>query len=376
MSPRKNVTYSSKPTHAARAAHAKGDKLFRTYDTTAIQPKRSPIPAIIGVVVLVVALVGIVFFVVNSVRSCARADLLPEGQEVEIVVTEGEGAKSIARTLVENGLIADARQFTDRVAELGAEGSVQPGVYTLVGGQSVDEIIKILQTPVAADTFTVPEGSTIHQTAQIVSAATNDRIKVDDFVAAASNAAAYAGDYSFLEGVGDQSLEGFLFPKSYPFDDNSTADSIIRSMLDQFATETATLDWSYPESRGLSHYDTVKLASIVEKESDVSHRGTVASVFYNRLANGMLLESDATTAYEVGHDPTPEDVAQYGDYNTYYVPGLEIPTPINSPSLSCLQAVCSPEETDYLFFYFEPDESGNMNYYFSQTYEEHQSSFM
>lgn len=375
MSPRKNVTYSSHPNRAARSAHAKGDKLFRTYDTTAIRPKRSPVPAIIGIVVLLVLLVIIVTSVIGALRSCGSTPMLEKGKEVQVVVVEGEGAKSIAKKLVDEGLVANANDFTNRVNERGMEGSLQPGTYTLVGGMSVDEIIDALQLPVAAETFTVPEGCTVQQTAEIVAEASKGKITAEDFVKAASNASVYAGDYSFLADAGTNSLEGYLFPKTYPIDDNSTADSIIRGMLDQFEIETAGLDWSYPESMGLSQYDAVKLASIVEKESDESHRATVASVFYNRLANGMNLESDATVAYVVGHDPTADDVAEYSSYNTYYISGLQIPTPINSPSLDCLQAVCSPESTNYLFFYFEDDGNGGLNYYFTETYDDHQATF-
>ncbi|MBQ9043151.1 MAG: endolytic transglycosylase MltG [Eggerthellaceae bacterium] len=374
MPRRRNVTYSARSTHAARSAHAKGDKMFRTYDTTAIRPKRSPIPAIIGIVVLIAAVVFIVFNVMNFTRGCMGTPQVERGAEVQIVVNEGEGAKSIAKTLTEAGLISNANEFTDRVSTLGVEGKLQPGTYTLVGGQSIDEIIQVLQTPVASETFTVPEGSTLRQTAEIVSEATGGRISVEDFVSAAGNASVYADSYPFLGDAGNNPLEGFLFPKTYPYDENSTADSIIRMMLDQFAAETAGLDWSYAESHGLSHYDVVKLASIVEKESDEAHRATVASVFYNRLDDGMRLQSDATVAYYVGHDPTAEDVDTENPFNTYFIDGLP-PTPINSPSLACLQAVCSPEETDYYYFYFEDNGNGGLTYSFSETYEEHRATF-
>ena len=367
MSPRKNVTYSSRPTHAARSAHAKGDKLFRTYDTSAIRPKRSPVPAIIGIIVLVVALVAIIFGVMQFMRGCSSTAMLPEGKEVQVTVEEGEGVKSVAKTLSDAGLVSSQSEFTDRITQLGAENSLQPGTYTLVGGQSVDDIIKVLETPVAAETFTVPEGLTLAQTAEVVAKATNNRVTVDDFVKAASDASAYAANYPFLASAGTNTLEGYLFPKTYPYDENLTAESLIRAMLDQFADETAGLDWSYAESQGLD-------PSIVEKESDAAHRAEVASVFYNRLAGGMRLQSDATVAYFVGHDPTPDDVDTYNDYNTYYIDGLP-PTPINSPGLECLQAVCAPAETGYYYFYFESDGNGGMKYTFSETYEEHQATY-
>ena len=375
MSPRKQITYSQHPNHKARAAHAKGERQFRTYDTSLIRPKRSPIPAIIGIIVLIAAIAAIVFGVMHFMRGCTSNPMLPEGQEVQVVVNEGEGAKSVAKTLFDAGLITSTNAFTDRLAELGAENSLQPGTYTLKGGQSVDEIITALQTPVAVgNTFTVPEGSTIAQTAKIVSDASSGRIAEKDFIAAAQDASKYADSYSFLADSGAKTLEGFLFPKTYPLKDDATVDSIIRSMLDQFGAEVATLDLSYVQSKGLSLYDMVKMASIVEKESDAEHRATVASVFYNRLDNGMRLQSDATVAYVVGHDPTAEDVATENDYNTYFIDGLP-PTPINSPSLECMQAVCKPENTNYLFFYFESDGNGGMKYTFSETYDEHQAAY-
>lgn len=374
MSPRKQVTYSQHPNHAARAAHAKGEKQFRTYDTSLIRPKRSPVPAILGIIVLIALIAGIVFGVFHFLRGCTSTDMLPEGEQVEVVIAEGEGAKSVAKTLQDAGLIANTSEFTNRLTELGAENSLQPGTYVLTGGQSVDDIIKVLQTPVEAETFTVPEGCTVSQTAAIVEEASAGTIKADDFVKAASDASKYASKYAFLAEAGTNSLEGFLFPKTYPLEPDATAEAIIRSMLDQYAQETAKLDWSYAENNGLSEYDAVKLASIVEKESDAEHRATVASVFYNRLASDWLLQSDATVAYYVGHDPTAADVETENPYNTYFIEGLP-PTPINSPSLACLQAVCSPEETGYFYFYFEPDDKGNMKYTFSETYEEHQAAY-
>lgn len=370
MSPRKNVTYSSRPTHAARSAHAKGEKLFRTYDTSYIRPKRSAGPAVVCIIVLVIAIIAIVVGVLAFTRGCSSADLVADGTPVEVVVEEGEGAKSVADTLVSQGLIARASDFTDRLRETGAENSLHPGTYTLIGGQSVDEMIETLQTPVAAKMFTVPEGSTVQQTAEIVAQASEGRISAADFVAAAANASAYAADYPFLATAGEHSLEGFLFPKSYPIDDQSTADSVIRAMLSQFGEETAGLDWSVPESHGLNLYQAVNLASIVEREDNGPHVGEVASVFYNRLDDGWMLQSDATMAYAIGHEPTAEDIATYHDYNTYFIEGLP-PTPIDSPSLTCLQAVCSPADTSYYYFYY--DEGGNVT--FSETYEEHQASY-
>lgn len=380
---KRQITYSQRPNHAARAAHARGDKMFRNYDTSYIQPKRSKAPAIIAAVVALIVVIVAIVGIVSLVRGCSAQPTLAEGQTVQIEVAEGSGASAIGDQLVEVGVIGSASDFTNRVNEMNAASQLKPGSYEVTGGMTPDELVNlfIAGPNVAVDSVTIPEGYTLSQIAQAVEQASGGRVLAADFSASAADASVYAGDFPFLEDAGTASLEGFLFPKTYEIADDATADSLIRLMLQQYQSEIASLDWSYPENLGLSRYDALKLASIVEKEStaDADIRAQVASVFYNRLttdgepSNGML-QSDATTAYEVGHDPTPEDLQAYGDYNTYLNEGLP-PTPICSPSIEALQAVCSPAQTDYYFFYFEQDDSGAMQYYFSRTYDEHMETF-
>ncbi len=372
---RKNATYSQRPSHAARAAHAKGERMFRSYDTTAIQPKRSPVPAVAALVAVVAVLAVVIYLIASFVTGgFSDSKLLPEGETATIVVAEGEGAQAIGRSLSDAHLVGSVSAFTDRVNALNAGSSLKPGTYEIAGGTSVDDIVNMLVAGPKETTFTIPEGSTLKNTADIVENSTGGVVTAADFLKAASDASAYASDYPFLKDAGSKSLEGFLFPKTYAFTSSLTADSLVRAMLDQFGTETAGLDFSYPQSKGLSVYDALKLASIVEKESDADHRATVASVFYNRLASNMRLQSDATVAYFVGHDPTAADVATPDPYNTYTIDGLT-PTPICAPSIESLAAVCSPAETSYLYFYFAKDDSGVMRYYFSETYEQHEATY-
>ena len=377
MSPRRRqVTYSNRPTHAARVAHAKGDRQFRTYDTSHIRPKRSKAPAIfagvIGIIVMIAVVVGVMF----AMRGCSQVELVPEGQEVEVVISEGEGASAVANSLVEAGLIADANEFLHRTEALGASSSLQPGTYTIAGGTSIDDIISAFQAGpgMTGDVLTLPEGLTLENTAKRVEEATGGRITAEDFTAAASDASAYAADYPFLSEAGTNSLEGFLFPKTYGVTDDMNAEDIVRMLLDQYVLETASLNYSYPEGTGLSDYEALVLASIVEKEATDSTRATIASVFYNRLAIDMPLQSDATTAYVVKRDPTADDISNdttpYSTYQNYGLP----PTPICSPSLASLQAVCAPETTDYYYFYFAEDDQGVLQYYFSETNDEHNAA--
>lgn len=380
---RKQVTYSQRPNHAARSAHARGERQFRTYDTSYIRPKKSKAPAIVAAVLAVLVVGGLAWGALTLFNSCSAqsVELLAEGQEATITVAEGAGAKVVGEQLAEARLVSNAGDFTKRVNEMGVDSQLKPGTYTFAGGMSLDAIINQLTAGPVANALTIPEGSTLEAVAQSVATFTENRITADAFTAAASDASAYAADYDFLADAGTNSLEGFLFPKTYEIGDDAAAESVVRMMLDQFKTETSGLNWSYPQSQGLTIYDAVKLASIVDRESsgDEQIRAQVASVFYNRLnnfgdPNYGFLQSDATTAYELGHDPTPEDIKNPTPFNTYTNTGLP-PTPICSPGLDCLQAVCNPAQTNYFFFYFAPDESGTMQYYFSETYEEHQQTF-
>ena len=378
---RKQVTYSRRPTHAARSAHARGDRMFRTYDTSFIQPKRSKVPTIAFAVALVIVALLLVWFIGTRIAGCVspQVETISSSEQATIVVDEGEGAASIAQTLVDARLISNTKDFTDQVNKLGSGSDLKPGTYLFAGGTSVDSIIATLQSGPVTATLTIPEGYRLSEIAQAVATATEGRVSADAFTQAASNASNYVADYSFLESAGTNSLEGFLFPKTYDLAVDATADSIIRTMLTQFQTETAGLDWSYPTSQGLSLYQAVNLASIVEKESsgDEQIRSQVAAVFYNRLTTTGepsfgFLQSDATTAYEVGHDPTADEVHSDSAYSTYTHAGLP-PTPICSPSINCLRAVCAPAGDalgKFYFFYFEGDA-----YTFSETYEEHQAAF-
>lgn len=383
MPPRKQVTYSQRPNHAARSAHARGEREFRTYDTSYIRPKQSKGPKIFAAVLAVVVIGGLAWGGLTLFNSCsgsAPVELLAEGQEATVVVEQGSGAKAIGELLVEEKLVGSASDFAKRVSEMGVESQLKPGTYTFAGGTSLDDIVRqIAAGPDMGNALTIPEGYKLSDIAAAVATASEGRITAEAFTAAASDASVYAASYSFLADAGTNSLEGFLFPKTYAVADDATADSLVRMMLDQFQKETASLDWSYPQSQGLSIYDAVNLASIVEKESsgDEQIRAKVAAVFYNRLETTGepsygFLQSDATTAYEVGHDPTPEEVHAETPYSTYTNKGLP-PTPICSPSLDCLKAVCAPDQESlgkYFFFYFEGD-----SYYFTETYEDHMGTF-
>lgn len=382
MSPRK-VTYSRKSTHAARAAHARGEKEFRTYDTSAIRPKKSKAPLIgLVVAIAVVVVIAVALFVNTSCAEAANDHLAPDGEQVTVQIADGSTLPVIADTLYDAGLIVRKGEFTAAVNAKSAASSLQSGVYTFEGGTSNDDLVDALVAGPSSNkaNLVVPEGATLSAIATAVEQAYSGSITADQFKAAASNASKYAKSYSFLADAGKNSLEGFLFPKTYELIIDGTAEDVVRQMLDQYQAEVASLDYSYPRNKGMSDYDALILASIVEKEATDDTRTKVAAVFYNRLGNSGApsygtLGSDATTAYEVGDNLDNYNWSTKSPYNTRVTKGLP-PTPICSPSIESLQAVLSPEPDfeDYYFFSFWSNDQGGVDYYFDKTYDDHQNT--
>ena len=188
----------------------------------------------------------------------------------------------------------------------------------------------------------------------------------------------YINDFPFLAEANDDSLEGFLFPKTYDLGGkDKSADNLIRMMLSQYAEETGTLDYDAARELvndrygvSMSNYEFLILASIIEKEAFSGDDWVnVSSTFYNRLAEGSLLQSDATMGYVTGGEVTPDDLEIDSPYNTYYYLGLP-PTPICNPSLQSLQAALNPAETNYYYFLIV-EKDGYSYHAFSEDYDQH-----
>ena len=158
---RNQVTYSSHPNRATRAAHRQGDRQFRTYDTSCIRPKQSIIPGIIAGVLALCLVGGAAYWVTNMFGFLKPAVLLEQGQSATVEIPDGSDAGSIASILYQAGLIEDERAFSNRVNQLGVASQLKPGTYELAGGSSLDTIIKQLEAgPGMLNALTIPEGST------------------------------------------------------------------------------------------------------------------------------------------------------------------------------------------------------------------------
>lgn len=364
---------------AAATQRAGSGNVHRSHHS--VGKKNSKLPSIIAGLVVVGVLAALVVFVV--VPRLTGSDLggsgvtLAEGEEVTVTIPEGSGAAAIAQTLYDNGLISSTSDFLSYVRKVQADSSLQSGTYTFAGGTDMAVIVEQLQSgmPDAALTLTIPEGYTVSQTATAVEESLG--IAYDDFMAQAK-ASNYAADYSFLaEAAAEEhdSLEGYLFPKTYGFDEGVDADTVIRTMLSQFQSEAAGIDLAASAATlsdrygiTVTEHDIVTMASIVEREAvNDDQRGKIASTFFNRLAIGMALQSDATLTYSLGHAPSADELQTSADpYNTYSSTGLT-PTPVCSPSYNSLAAAANPDNTDYLYFFISADGYEA----FSVTYDEH-----
>lgn len=172
-------------------------------------------------------------------------------------------------------------------------------------------------------------------------------------------------------GAGKLGLEGFLFPDTYDFDRTTTSAQLVAIQLREFASRWKTLSLSYAESKKLTPYDVLTIASLIEGEVQVpSERRLVAAVIYNRLHDHMTLGIDASLRYGL-HIPgtqslTDSELHSNNPYNTRTRAGLP-PTPIDNPGLAALEAAAHPANVDYLYFVRKPD---HKHHYFTASYQD------
>jgi UPF0755 protein len=151
-----------------------------------------------------------------------------------------------------------------------------------------------------------------------------------------------------------KNMEGFLFPATYAFDVTTLGSNIVDNQISAFCTQWAKLDLSYAESKNLTPYDVLKIASMVEAEAALpDDRPKIAAVIYNRLRLGIPLGIDATLRYGLGIKPTQsitqKQLASNNPYNTRRFKGLP-PTPISNPGVLSLRAAAHPVTAGWLYY--------------------------
>jgi len=298
------------------------------------------------------------------------------GNEQLFKVDLGESAAMVAAQLQDRGLIQSSEIFRIYLVYSGLDTGLQAGNYHLSPSSTSIEIARKLQDATPEDvTFRILAGWRIEEIAAALPTS-GLSITPDDFLQLAKH---YPG-ISRLEGMPDQveSLEGLLLPGSYTIKRDATNVSFLNILLQAYNQQVNQDSRNGFKRQNLSLYEAVILASIVQKEAVVEEeQPIIASVFLNRLAAKMKLDSDPTVQYALGYNSTQNtwwtnpltanDLQTQSPYNTYLNAGLP-PGPIANPSISALQAVAFPAQTPYYYFRARCDGSGR--HLFAATLEE------
>lgn len=281
-----------------------------------------------------------------------------------ITIKSGESISNIANALAEKKLIRAPTLF-GLYAKLGpAHGQLLAGTYEVAPNQSAKVIIgRMHRGEVAVRKIVIPEGRNLLQTASAV--ASSGLTDAAGFMVATGDH--YANPVLATRPAGATSLEGYLAADRYELLLNANSHALIEKMLANFADKTASYR-KQTAPQGLSFYQALSLASVVEREASVeTDRKLIAGVFYNRLKAGMKLQSDPTAFYDGNKGGAGySDINSQTPYNTYLVPGLPF-GPIDTPSMGSIDAVYHPTSSNYL--YFIGDKNGVVHY--ATTYQEH-----
>ncbi|MBN2858040.1 MAG: endolytic transglycosylase MltG, partial [Candidatus Delongbacteria bacterium] len=203
--------------------------------------------------------------------------------------------------------------------------------------------------------LTVPEGSRIREIAGIL----HKELKIDSasFVERTNNE-----EILTRYGIPAVSLEGYLYPETYNFNESDSIDDIIDRMVNTYRSKTAPFK-KLIEKSGYTEHEILTLASIIQGEVMVFDEiYKISAVYNNRLRKGMLMQSDPTVQYLFDKPKRllNKDIAIDSPYNTYLYKGLP-PGPVNNPSVKAVKAALEPEDVPYIYMVAKGDGSHNFN---------------
>lgn len=304
------------------------------------------------------------------VRSTTTSTQAAHGAAVQVTVSPGMTASEVGRLLEEQGVIDSSAAFVDLVKTRGTEDKLLPGIYQFYEDQKLLEVVDMLEQGEGSPSFkvTIPEGLAATQVGALLDE--EGTIAGNTYVTLSGQPEKFV-----IPKVGESApevstLEGLLFPSTYYLIEGDGATEFIGAQLAAFEAKTASLPWKNAETLGLTPYEVVIVASLIEKEANIDEeRALVAAVIYNRLKADMTLGIDATVRYALDKWTgalTDADLEVDSPYNTRNLKGLP-PTPIANPGVAALKAALTPAEVDYLY-YVLTDADGH--HFFTASYEE------
>ncbi|HEV2076212.1 MAG TPA: endolytic transglycosylase MltG, partial [Thermoleophilaceae bacterium] len=292
--------------------------------------------------------------------------------EVPVTIPEGSSISQIGDLLETEGVVSSSFFFELRARLSGAAADLKSGEFVLAQDMSYGSALSALsQAPAPPDVIsvTIPEGISRSEIAALVKDAGLGRGYEEATVESKLlDPAEYGAERA-------ESLEGFLFPSSYELEDDASVQDLVKKQLKAFKSEFKGVDLAEAEEAGLTPYEVLIIASMVEREAQVpDERAVIAGVIYNRLEQDIALGIDATTRFALKNwtEPlTDSDFEASGAYNTRANLGLP-PGPIGNPGTESIEAAAHPEDTDFLYYVFKPGTCGE--HVFTKTLEEHEAA--
>ena len=291
---------------------------------------------------------------------------MPPKNALVVTIPVGATGQDVADLLKTQGVIRSPFAFRILSKFRGFSSGFEAGRYRLTTNMTASSVLEALKAGPFVESLrvTFPEGYRVEQMAK--RAADKLPLKVSEFEKSATSGTWTVGDYL---PKGTKSVEGFLFPSTYDFLKDAKADDVIKRMLAEFQDQVKDLPWSGVEHLGVTKYEVVVAASLIEREARFDEdRAKIAAVIYNRLEKGMALQIDASVQYILGSwgPITVKDRDLPSPYNTYLHTGLP-PTPIASPGLKSIVAALTPVKANYLY-YVVIDAAGH--HAFTDSYQE------
>lgn len=288
---------------------------------------------------------------------------------VTVTIPARAGAHQVGDLLAREGVVSSGLFFYIRATLEGDRSKLLAGTYHLKLDMSYSQALKALTTPPPAarvTEVTITPGATRRQTDALLRSQ-----GIRGSYLAATRRSPLLPFSAYGAPASTPSLEGFLFPDTYQLRVPISVGLLVADQLTAFKRAFAGVDLRHARSRGLTPYDVLIIASIIEKEAATAHdRPLVASVIYNRLKDRIPLGMDSTTRYEFNDYTKPltsSQLAAHSAYNTRLHPGLP-PTPIGNPGMAAIQAAAHPAATNYLYFVVKP--CGNGASVFSSNYNQ------
>lgn len=335
------------------------NNMLKDYDE--YNPRSNNYKIIIIATAVFLSLVTVYFLIFSPPRGEASGKI--------ITIEKGASLSEVAMQLKEEKIIKSEVVFKTIIRLIGDKGGAKAGSYSFENPESVLTVARRVgraDFKITPMKVTIPEGSTIDEMSEILQDSLEGFDK-EDFLKLTK------GDIFFDNKISDKSfdsLEGFLFPDTYLLIPSIENREIIREMRRNFDTKISEEIEGEIKKRGLSVYEVVTMASLIEEEARLPEtRRIVSGILWKRLNAGMALQVDAVFPYIIGKNTfevTLDDLKIDSPYNTYLYRGLP-KGPISNPGLDSILASVYPNTSDY--WYYLSDKDGNMHY--AKTFEEH-----